>query len=145
MRKHLFLGILLLIVCGVQAQHITRNYNKTSLPHVLTDIDNASQRYTINFIYNELEDFTVTVNLRNRTVPEAIREVLGFYPMRMTVSDSLIFVECTQKVPTKVIGHIVDQHNQPVPFANVALLNPSDSSFINGGVTNNGGRLCHTM
>lgn len=139
MRKHLFLGILLLIVCGVQAQHITRNYNKTSLPHVLTDIDNASQRYTINFIYNELEDFTVTVNLRNRTVPEAIREVLGFYPMRMTVSDSLIFVECTQKVPTKVIGHIVDQHNQPVPFANVALLNPSDSSFINGGVTNNGG------
>ncbi|WP_455540488.1 carboxypeptidase-like regulatory domain-containing protein, partial [Prevotella fusca] len=139
MRKHLFLGILLLIVCGVQAQHITRNYNKTPLPHVLTDIDNASQRYTINFIYNELEDFTVTVNLRNRTVPEAIREVLGFYPMRMTVSDSLIFVECTQKVPTKVIGHIVDQHNQPVPFANVALLNPSDSSFVNGGVTNNGG------
>ena len=139
MRKHLFLGILLLIVCGVQAQHITRNYNKTSLTYVLTDIDNASQRYTINFIYNELEDFTVTVNLRNRTVPEAIREVLGFYPMRMTVSDSLIFVECTQKVPTKVIGHIVNQHNQPVPFANVALLNPSDSSFINGGVTNNGG------
>lgn len=139
MRKHLFLGILLLIVCGVQAQHITRNYNNTSLPHVLTDIDNTSQRYTINFIYNELEDFTVTVNLRNRTVPEAIREVLGFYPMRMTVSDSLIFVECTQKVPTKVIGHIVDQHNQPVPFANVALLNPSDSSFVNGGVTNNGG------
>lgn len=139
MRKHLFLGILLLIACVVQAQHITRDYNKTSLPHVLTDIDNASQRYTINFIYNELEDFTVTVNLRNRTVPEAIREVLGFYPMRMTVSDSLIFVECTQKVPTKVIGHIVDQHNQPVPFANVALLNPSDSSFVNGGVTNNGG------
>ena len=139
MRKHLFLGILLLIVCGVQAQHITRNYNKTSLPYVLTDIDNASQRYTINFIYNELEDFTVTINLRNRTVPEVIREVLGFYPMRMTVSDSLIFVECTQKVPTKVIGHIVNQHNQPVPFANVALLNPSDSSFINGGVTNNGG------
>ena len=139
MRKHLFLGILLLIVCGVQAQHITRNYNKTSLTYVLTDIDNASQRYTINFIYNELEDFTVTINLRNRTVPEAIREVLGFYPMRMTVSDSLIFVECTQKVPTKVIGHIVNQHNQPVPFANVALLNPSDSSFINGGVTNNGG------
>ena len=139
MRKHLFLGILLLIACVVQAQHITRNYNKTSLPYVLTDIDNASQRYTINFIYNELEDFTVTVNLRNRTVPEAIREVLGFYPMRMTVSDSLIFVECTQKVPTKVIGHIVDQHNQPVPFANVALLNPSDSSFVNGGVTNNGG------
>ena len=54
MRKHLFLGILLLIVCGVQAQHITRNYNKTSLPHVLTDIDNASQRYTINFIYRDL-------------------------------------------------------------------------------------------
>ncbi|MFC2290645.1 MAG: outer membrane beta-barrel protein [Prevotella denticola] len=139
MRKHLFLGILLLIACGVQAQHITRNYNKTPLPYVLTDIDNASQRYTINFIYNELEDFTVTANLRNRTVPEAVREVLGFYPMRMTVSDSIIFVECTQKSPAKVIGHVVDQHSQPVPFANVALLNPSDSGFINGGVTNNGG------
>lgn len=139
MRKHILLVLLLLIVCGVQAQHITRNYYKTSLPNVLTDIDNASRQYTINFIYNELEDFTVTANIRNRTVPEAIREVLGFYPMRMTVGDSLIFVECTQKAPTKVIGHIVDQHNHPVPFANVALLNPSDSSFVNGGVTNAGG------
>ncbi|MCR5077620.1 MAG: TonB-dependent receptor [Prevotella sp.] len=139
MRKSLFLGMLLMAVTALQAQRVTRSYNHMPLPRVLTDLDNSSRQYTINFIYNELEDFTVTADIRSRTIPEAVREALGFYPMRMAVGDSLIFVECTQKTPAKVIGHVVDQHNRPVPFANVALLNPSDSSFVNGGVTNDGG------
>ena len=50
-------------------------------------------------------------------------------------------VECTQKTPTKMIGRIIDNKNRPVDFANVALLNVSDSSLINGGVTNENGQF----
>src|SRR3712207_7126425 len=72
------------------------------LAQVLTDIDNADSHYIINFIYDELEDFTVTTAFQNRTIPNAVREVVGFYPMLITMQDSLIFVECTQKTPQKV-------------------------------------------
>lgn len=96
----------------------------------------ASQRYKISFIYNELEDFTVTTSFSNLTLPEALGNVFGFYPLKATVEDSLIFVECTQKEPTKLMGRVWDEHHRPIEFANVALLNPQDSSFITGGVTN---------
>ena len=36
-------------------------------------------------IYNELEDFTVTQNVKTANIPDAIRKVIGFYPMQMTV------------------------------------------------------------
>ena len=66
---------------------------------------------------------------------------MGFYPMKMTIDGENIFVECTQKTPTKMIGRIVDAHHRPVDFANVALLNVRDSSLINGGVTNENGQF----
>ncbi|WP_238319088.1 carboxypeptidase-like regulatory domain-containing protein [Segatella baroniae] len=127
------------MACHAAAQRVTRSYRHAPLSQVLTDLDNASERYTVNFIYNELEDFTVTTDFRNRTIPEAVRDVLGFYPMQLTVGDSLIFVECSQKEPWKVIGRVVDSAGRAVSLANVALLSPVDSAFVNGGVTNDGG------
>ena len=127
------------MACHAAAQRVTRSYRHAPLSQVLTDLDKASERYTVNFIYNELEDFTVTTDFRNRTIPEAVRDVLGFYPMQLTVGDSLIFVECSQKEPWKVIGRVVDSAGRAVSLANVALLSPADSAFVNGGVTNDGG------
>ena len=69
------------------------------------------------------------------------RQIMGFYPMKMTIDGENIFVECTQKTPTKMIGRIIDNKNRPVDFANVALLNVRDSSLINGGVTNENGQF----
>ena len=40
-----------------------------------------------------------------------------------------------------MMGRIVDTRHQPVDFANVALLNVSDSSLITGGVTNENGQF----
>lgn len=108
------------MACHAAAQRVTRSYRHAPLSQVLTDLDNASERYTVNFIYNELEDFTVTTDFRNRTIPEAVRDVLGFYPMQLTVGDSLIFVECSQKEPWKVIGRVVDSAGRAVSLANVA-------------------------
>ena len=60
---------------------------------VLIDLDKVSARYKVSFIYNELEDFTVTQDVEGQNIPDAIRRVIGFYPMKMVVSDSLIPVE----------------------------------------------------
>ena len=123
----------------MSAQHIQRNYHDRSMSDVLIDLDKASKRYKISFIYNELEDFTVTQNVKTTNIPDAIRKVIGFYPMQMTVGDSLITVECIRKSERKLIGRLIDNHNLPVEFANIQLLNPKDSSFLCGGVSNANG------
>lgn len=124
---------------AMSAQHIQRNYHDRSMSDVLIDLDKASKRYKISFIYNELEDFTVTQNVKTANIPDAIRKVIGFYPMQMTVGDSLITVECIRKSERKLIGRLIDNHNLPVEFANIQLLNPKDSSFLCGGVSNANG------
>ena len=124
---------------AMSAQHIQRNYHNRSMSDVLIDLDKASKRYKISFIYNELEDFTVTQNVKTANIPDAIRKVIGFYPIQMTVGDSLITVECMRKSERKLIGRLIDNHNLPVEFANIQLLNPKDSSFLCGGVSNANG------
>ena len=109
---------------------------------MLEDLNAATSNKTIYFIYDELEDFTVTTHFANLPLNEAIREVIGFYPMKVTYDADRIFIECTQKEDTKVIGHIVDESGQPVEFANISLLNATDdnhSTYLNGGVSNENG------
>ena len=121
------------------AQRITHNFRNTSMSEALTLLAKSTKDFRINFMYNELEDFTVTTNVVKRTAPDAIRQIMGFYPMKMTIDGENIFVECTQKAPAKMMGRIVDTHHRPIHFANVTLLNVRDSSFITGGVTNEDG------
>ena len=138
MRKSIFTALLCGFALCLQAQTITRDYRDLSLSKVLEDLNAASSDHTIFFIYDELEDFTVTTSFSNLPLKEAIREVIGFYPMKVTTDDNRIFIECTQKEATKVIGRVVDTSGSPVEFANIALLR-ADSTFINGGVSNENG------
>ena len=137
------ISILILLLCVLvstaSAQRIIRNYHDRSMSDVLIDLGKASSRYKVSFIYNELEDFTVTQNIHTDNLPDAIRKVISYYPMQMTVGDSLITVECTRKADRKLIGRLIDNHNLPVEFANIQLLNPQDSSFLCGGVSNANG------
>ena len=137
----LLAGLMSLSLQTIYAQRITRSFRNTSMSEALTILAKSTKDYRINFMYDELEDFTVTTSIVKRTAPDAIRQIMGFYPMKMTIDGENIFVECTQKTPTKMIGRIVDTHHRPVDFANVALLNVRDSSLINGGVTNENGQF----
>lgn len=123
----------------IMAQNISHTFRDMPLPDVLKAINNASERYRIFFIYDELEDFTVTADIKDKSIPDAVREVIGFYPMAVTYSDSIISVECVRKEQTKLIGRVVDNNGEAVAFANIALLSPEDSSCIVGGVSNANG------
>ena len=138
-RFSIIICLLCAIASGMSAQHISRRYHDRSMSDVLIDLDKSSARYKISFIYNELEDFTVTQDVNEQNIPDAIRRVIGFYPMKMIVGDSLITVECIRKSERKLIGRLMDNHNLPVEFANVQLLSAKDSSFLCGGVSNANG------
>ncbi len=142
--KHLLfrvfaLSLFYLSAMSLSAQSVSRNYRQQSMPSVLMDLDKASQRYHISFIYNDLEDYTVTKRIRQASIPDAVREVVGYYPMTVTVGDSTILVECAVKEDTKLIGRLVDERGRPMAFANVSLYSVRDSAFLAGGVSNDNG------
>ena len=122
-----------------RAQSLTHTFRNTSLSDALIWIDNNQDRYKINFIFDELEDFTVTTSFKNTSVKEAVKQVIGFYPMRISYEKKEIYVECVQKASTKLTGHIVDEKGLPLSFATISLLSVADSSFITGGVSNENG------
>ena len=137
MMKRLSLIFLLCAVVSVcRAQKITRNFQNESLSDALKYIQSQTTNYDLIFIYDELEDFRVTTNVQHKSVVDAIQQLVGFYPVRIVKSgEQEIYLECTHKANR----HLIDEVGQPVAYANVYLLHPSDSTVIGGGVSNEAG------
>ena len=141
MMKH-FMITLIALCCfiNVQGQMITRNYDNVSMSEALRDLNEMSRDYTISFLYNELENFRVSTHIKRKSVPDAIMQIIGFYPIRIVQrGEKDIYVECTHKTARHLTGSVIDENRQPLPYANVYLLHPSDSTVIGGGVSNEAG------
>ena len=140
MRRFTFICALCLVATLALAQRITRHYDNVSMSMVLMELNDLQQDYTVNFIYDELEDFKVTTDIRHEKLTDAILQIVGFYPIRVVKSgEHEIFVECTHKTDLHLTGTIIDEQGEPVAYANVAILNPADSTLLSGGVSNESG------
>lgn len=135
----LLLFFLLAFVQQSYGQRITRQYNNVSFSEALKDLNSRQHKYTINFVYDELEDFKVTKSIRNMSVPNAIMQLIGFYPIRMTQVEDNIMVECTQNSTLRYKGRIVDERGNAAEYATIALLSPIDSTIVGQGVSNENG------
>lgn len=139
MKRHYILLLLCAIVCIAQAQKLTRSYQAQSLSRVLEDLNAATDRHEISFVYNDLEDFTVTCHFERLNLEDALMKVVGFYPVRIVRDGERYYVECTHKTERHLKGRLTDEHQQPLAYANISLLSPADSSLIGGGVSNEAG------
>ena len=147
MRKIMSIFLLLCVITTALAQqHITRDYDNVSLSEALRQLNSEAGDYEINFLYNDLEDFRITTSVRRKSVPDAIRQMIGFYPIHMTVEKGIsnprlleITVECVQKADTRYKGTVIDETGLPLAYANIALLSPQDSTLLAGGVSNESG------
>ena len=79
MRKILLIHFFLCAFVSIHAQRITKEYSDVSLSDALRQLNDESKDYEINFLYNELEDFRITTSVHRKTVPDAIRQMIGFY------------------------------------------------------------------
>ena len=140
MKRLSFFLLLCAVVSFGHAQKITHHFQDVTLSDALKYIQEQTDNYDITFIYDELEDFRVTTNIQNKSVPDAIVQIVGFYPVRVVKSGkNEIYVECTHKTDRHLTGTIIDEHGQPVAYANIAILNPADSTLLSGGVSNESG------
>ena len=122
MKKIVLNLMLLMISMGMSAQRITRQYNNVSFSAALKDLNARQDKYVINFVYDELEDFKVTKNIKNESVPDAIMNLIGFYPIKMKQMDNIIIVECIQKTSNRMMGRIVGKRVRDAAFFLIIML-----------------------
>ena len=140
MRQVISFLLLLCTACTAQAQRVSRNYRDCPMTTVLSDLSRVSQRQRIVFIYNDLEDYLVTQRFDSLSVSEAIVACIGHYPIKLTSrGDSILLVECRQRLPYKVKGLLANEHGLPVADANISLT--ADESSCGQGISNQSGRF----
>ena len=59
--------------------------------------------------------------------------------MKKLVFISMMCLLATATPAQNISGRVIDEQSQPMPFANVVLINRSDSAFIAGAVTDDDG------
>lgn len=140
-RTLLLLTFLSAVQLTLKAQRVSRDYRDRTMTEVLADLSRVTNRQRIVFIYNDLEDFTVTQRFDSLTVTDAIRACIGHYPISLTIrGDSILLVECTQRRPYRLKGQLVNEQGQPVADANVTLT-ATDTTSTARGVSNQSGRF----
>ena len=140
MKRLSFILLLCAFVSVASAQKVTCNFQDITLSDALKYIQAQTTDYDITFICDELEDFRVTTLIQNKSIPDAIVQIVGFYPVRVVKSGAHeIYLECTHKTDRHLKGTIIDEKGLPVAYANIAILNPSDSTLLCGGVSNESG------
>ena len=133
--------LLLLPALLARSQHISHTFRNVSLADALVTVDKMSDDWQVSFIYDDLEDYRVSCTVSDKSVPEAVHALIGYYPMRIEIAEGRIFVECTQRWPYKFMGRLVDANGQPVTYANIVLYSTADSTRIASGVSNQDGHF----
>ncbi|SEA10467.1 Outer membrane receptor proteins, mostly Fe transport [Xylanibacter ruminicola] len=142
MKRLSFILLLCAFVSVASAQKVTYNFQDVTLSDALRYIQAQTTNYEITFIYDELEDFRITTHIQNKSIPDAIVQIVGFYPVRVVKSGAHeIYLECTHKTDRHLKGTIIDEQGHPVAYANIAILNPADSTLLSGGVSNEAGQF----
>lgn len=135
--------ILIIITLPIQGQN-TKEFSielkDKPLPTALKLIEKEGGKNII-FSYNETEGYRVTASIRQKTEIEAIGFVLDGTPFICKEREAYFVIQKKGKdvCTTEIRGQVVNEKNEPLPYANVLLLTASDSAFVNGCVTREDG------
>ena len=86
MKRLSFILLLCAIASVASAQKITHTFQDVPLSDALKYIQEQANDDNITFIYDELEDFRVTTHIQNKSIPDAVVQIVGFYPVRVVRS-----------------------------------------------------------
>ena len=119
---------------------ISIDFKETPLPTALKRLEQASG-YRILFTYSDVENYQVTTSLHDANITQAVENVLEGKPLNYQQKGKeyiIIFQKETRRKPISIRGTVINEKNNPMPYCNVLLLS-SDSTFVNGCVTQSDG------
>ena len=133
-------SFILCLVLGItlyaQGKGITLQFSNEPLTSALKKIERMGGK-NILFAYQETDKYKVIGKIQSKEQKEALGFVLRGKPFSLMERSTYFVVQFTGKVSQteEVVGKVLDEHNQPLPYANVILLSAADQSFVGGCVT----------
>ena len=143
--KPVIIAFLFLVSMGVNAQTkpISLTAKNTPIKTVLAEIQ---QKSGYRILYNDEvvpDELRVSVNAENVAVKEILNTILKNTDLTFIMNnDELIIITKRQYVSqsNEVFGTVTDENGTPVPYANVVLLQPGDTTRLGyGAVTDEQG------
>lgn len=130
---------------GQSAKTVSLKFNNAPMSTVLMKIEDKTG-YKMDFTYDEIQSYKVTVNVKNATVDTAMKAVLKGTPLSYSISGKFITVfrskqsqvKMSKMIPArKVLGRVIDENGDPVIGASVydkdnrryATVSDNDGSF----------------
>ena len=107
-----------------------------AMPSVLKKVEEASG-FKVLFTYNEVQNFKVTINLKQKTVEEAMVAITTSFPLSFRINGKYVSVSLIKRQATqKITGQVKDVNGEPLPGVNVRTDDPSV-----GGATDMDGKF----
>ncbi len=139
--------LLLCMFLGVAAQaqtgrRVTLSFNQEPLATVLKKVGDASG-YKINFNTEDVQGFSVTAKVDNKTATEALDIVLKGKPFRYEEAGEFILIQRLRKAgkalpATKqrmITGYVWDEQNVPIPGVSVRIKEEMAQGKMSGNIT----------
>lgn len=90
-----------------------------AMPSVLKKVEEASG-FKVLFTYNEVQNFKVTINLKQKTVEEAMVAITTSFPLSFRINGKYVSVLLIKRQATpKITGQVKDVNGEPLPGVNV--------------------------
>ena len=139
--------LLLCMFLGVAAQaqtgrRVTLSFNQEPLATVLKKVGDASG-YKINFNTEDVQGFSVTAKVDNKTATEALDIVLKGKPFQYEEAGEFILIQRLRKAgkalpATKqrmITGYVWDEQNVPIPGVSVRIKEEMAQGKMSGNIT----------
>ncbi|MCM1254594.1 MAG: TonB-dependent receptor family protein [Duncaniella sp.] len=141
MARIIFLFCAMASFVMTHADTFSYRFKSTPLPHAIQRVMEDHPNLDVNFIYNELENYSSSSTVNADNPYDALRQAIGFNPVSVVKVKDTYYIEALQHGKYIYTGRAVDLHNEPVVAATVMLLSPKDSTVLTYGTTNESGRF----
>lgn len=139
MKRHIIILLATLCVNAIFADTFNYKFNSARLSDALDKIAEEHPSLILNFIYNELDNYTTSARIHTDNPYEALRQTIGLNPVSVTKKENRFYIEAMQHGKFRYTGRAVGNDKEPIVAATVMLLAPKDSTVITYGITDYNG------
>ena len=136
----LFLIAALVYLCSSAAKYEYK-FRNTPISQALAQLGTEHPELKISFLYHELDKYKTSATISTDNDYDAVRQIVSLNPIYVTVKGTGIYVEAMQRGIFSYSGRVVGNDGEPVAAASVLILEPSDSTVITYGFTDDAGKF----
>lgn len=136
-----------MLICAMSAfamagaETFSYRFSSTPLPTAIQRIMENHPDLDINFIYDELENYSTSATVRADNAYDALRQAVGLNPVTVVKARNTYYVEALQRGKYVYKGQAIGTDSEPVAAATVMLLAPRDSAVLTYGIADAEGRF----